>query len=184
MSRLPPLDPAHMNPAQRAVYERIVASRGNPAGPFLSWLQSPELADRAQALGEFARYRTVLGTRLAELAILRVARHCNCAPEWAIHEPFARAAGLPAACIEALRAGHEPPLADQRERAVYEFAGELLATLQVGDATYERSREALGDQALVELTGVVGYYVLVVMTRNAFRTPLPEGAPDPFGDIE
>ena len=48
----------------------------------------------------------------------------------------------------------------------------------------ERSREALGEQALVELTGVVGYYVLVAMTPNALRTPLPDGAPDPFADSD
>ena len=38
----------------------------------------------------------------------------------------------------------------------------------------------LDEQALVELTGLVGYYVLVAMTLNAFRTELPEGVPEPF----
>jgi len=180
MSRLQPLAPEAMTDEQRAVYDRIVATRGSPAGPFTSWLLSPQMADRAQALGEFARYHTVLGTRLCELAILRVARFCACPVEWAIHEPFARGAGLDDAVIEALRVRREPPLSDERERAVYTFAGELLAQRSVCDATYDTARAVLGEQALVELTGVVGYYVLVAMTLNAFRTPLPDGVPMPF----
>ncbi len=180
MSRLSPLDPEQMSEQQRSVYERIVASRGDPAGPFASWLLSPEMADRAQALGEFARYRTVLGARLCELAILCVARFWDCPVEWAIHEPFARRAGLDDSVVEALRARREPPLEDERERAVYNFCGELLGTRRVSDDTYDAARRALGEQALVELTGVVGYYVLVAMTLNTFQTPLPAGVEAPF----
>lgn len=180
MSRLPPLEPEHMSDEQRAVYDRIVASRGSPDGPFASWLLSPQMAERAQALGEFARYRTVLGTRLCELAILQVARSCDCPVEWAIHEPFARRAGLADDVIEALRTRREPPLAEPGERAVHAFAGELLAERRVCDSTYDSARTALGEQALVELTGVIGYYVLVAMTLNAFQTPMPDGVDPPF----
>ena len=161
MSRLSPLEPERMAPEQRAVYDRIVASRGSPAGPFIAWLTSPELADRAQALGEFARYLTVLGPRLSELAILCVARHSDCPVEWAIHEPFGREAGVP-------------------DRAAYAFTMELLQRRDVGDATWRRARSVLDERALVELTGLVGYYVLVAMTLNTFRTPLPEGMAHPF----
>lgn len=180
MSRLPPLEPARMTPAQRAVHDRIVASRGDPAGPFEAWLVSPELAERAQALGEFARYLTVLGTRLSELAILQVARHSDCPVEWAIHEPFARRAGLADAVIEALRERRQPRFEDPREQAVHDFTAELLAHRDVADDVWRRASEVLDTQALVELTGLVGYYVLVAMTLNTFRTPLPAGVPQPF----
>ena len=180
MSRLSPLEPERMAPEQRAVYDRIVASRGSPAGPFIAWLTSPELADRAQALGEFARYLTVLGPRLSELAILCVARHSDCPVEWAIHEPFAREAGVPDSVIEALRRRQEPALDDAVDRAAYAFTMELLQRRDVGDATWRRARSVLDERALVELTGLVGYYVLVAMTLNTFRTPLPEGMAHPF----
>ncbi|MCG3102321.1 hypothetical protein MAQ58_23285, partial [Enterobacter sp. DRP3] len=43
---------------------------GNLNGPFLGWIASPELAQHAQKLGAFCRYRTGLPLRLSELAIL------------------------------------------------------------------------------------------------------------------
>jgi 4-carboxymuconolactone decarboxylase len=66
------------------------------------------------------------------------------------------------------------------ERAVYRFAAELLQTRHVSDATYAFALETLGQLALVELVGVLGYYGLISMTINAFEVALPEGATDPF----
>jgi 4-carboxymuconolactone decarboxylase len=40
--------------------------------------------------------------------------------------------------------------------------------------------EFIGDAGMVELVGILGYYVMVSMTLNAFRMPLPEGTPAPF----
>ena len=51
MSRAPDLDPEKLSPEQRKVYDAIVAGpRGGVVGPLRVWLQSPELADRAQAV--------------------------------------------------------------------------------------------------------------------------------------
>ena len=35
---------------------------------------------------------------------------------------------------------------------------------------------------MVELVGILGYYVLISMTLNVFRAQLPEGAPLPFAE--
>jgi 4-carboxymuconolactone decarboxylase len=76
MSRVPDLDPEKLSPEQRKVYDAIVAGpRGRVVGPLRVWLQSPELADRAQALGAFCRFGTSLPPRLSELAILVTAAH-------------------------------------------------------------------------------------------------------------
>jgi 4-carboxymuconolactone decarboxylase len=65
-----------MKPEQRAVYAQTMGGRrGSVPANVLVWLQSPNLAARAQKLGEFVRYDTVLPARLSELAILVVARH-------------------------------------------------------------------------------------------------------------
>ena len=43
-----------------------------------------------------------------------------------------------------------------------------------------RAIEALGEQGVVDLVGVCGYYMLVSMTLNVFEMPLPAGVPDPL----
>jgi 4-carboxymuconolactone decarboxylase len=64
--------------------------------------------------------------------------------------------------------------------AIYAFVKELYATRRVSNAAYARVHKLLGDAGMVELVGILGYYVLISMTLNVFRIPLPEGAPLPF----
>ena len=39
-----------------------------------------------------------------------------------------------------------------------------------------------GEQGLIELVGIVGYYCLVSLTLNAFEVPLTGSMQDPFPD--
>src|SRR5436305_7928944 len=108
--RLPPLDTDALTEAQRrAAAELVAGPRGGVIGPFVPLLRSPELMEHAQRLGEYLRYRSALGTRLTELAILIVARHWSQPVEWAIHAPTAAGAGLAAPLIAAIRLDREPP---------------------------------------------------------------------------
>ncbi len=182
MSRLDDIDPSALTPEQRRVYDAILASpRKVVEGPLRVWLKSPGLADRAQALGAFCRYGTTLPRRLSELAIITTGAHWRAGFEWAVHAPIALAAGLDADAVEAIRLGQEPDLTIPEERAVYQFSSELLRSRHVAKATYDFARETLGEVALVDLVGILGYYGLISMTIHAFEVPLPEGAPDPFG---
>ena len=182
MSRLDDIDPATLTPEQRRVYDAILASpRKVVEGPLRVWLTSPGLADRAQALGAFCRYGTGLSQRLSELAIVTTGAHWRAGFEWAVHAPIALAAGLDAGALEAIRIGHEPDLQNPDERAVYLFSSELLRDKRVSEATYRLAKDTLGEVALVELVGILGYYGLISMTINAFAVPLPPGAPEPFG---
>ncbi|MCC7275724.1 MAG: carboxymuconolactone decarboxylase family protein, partial [Alphaproteobacteria bacterium] len=157
-------------------FDAIAGSRGHVVGPFLGLLHSPELADRVQNLGAFLRYRTRLGPRLSELAILLTSRAFSCQFEWYAHEKHAREAGVSDAIIEAVRAGRRPAGMQDDEAAVHDYAKELLETRGVSDATHARAREAFGVPAVVELTGLVGYYSLLAMTLNAHRIGPPDGA--------
>lgn len=42
--------------------------------------------------------------------------------------------------------------------------------------TYERCLEFLGEEGIVELTGIVGYYCMVALSLNVFEVPAPQGA--------
>ena len=50
----------------------------------------------------------------------------------------------------------------------------------MSDATYERARKLFGEQKLVELTLLIGYYGMVSMTLLAHRMPLPKNVEPPL----
>ena len=179
--RLPALTPETLSAEQRRVAQAIAAGpRGVVQGPLLAWLHSPELADRAQALGAFCRYGTSLPPRLSELAIITVGAYWRAGFEWHVHAPLAIAAGIEPAAVEAIRIGATPDFAQADEAAVWRFTHQLLHDRQVDDDAYQAAQAALGPSAVVELVGIVGYYGLISMTINAFHVPLPEGAANPF----
>lgn len=180
--RIHPPVPAQLDAAQRKAYDDIVAGpRGEVVGPLGVWLWRPELADRAQRLGAYARYGSSLPPVLSELAILVVARTWGSEFEWLVHKPIALAAGVPADAVEAIRTGRTPLLEDPAQSAVYAFCAALLSDHHVDDALYADAVLALGETGVVDLVGILGYYSLISMTINAFRVPPPEGAQPELG---
>jgi 4-carboxymuconolactone decarboxylase len=181
MPRLPDLVPEELTPEQRRVHDAILSGpRGVVQGPLRVWLNSPDLADRAQALGAFCRYGTTLPPRLSELAIITTGAYWKAGFEWAVHAPIAVEAGVDPAAIEAIRTGRTPRFAQADQTAVHAFAHELLHDRKVSDETYRRAEKELGVRGVVDLVGILGYYGLISMTIVAFEVPLPEGAPEPF----
>lgn len=177
MTRIAPPDPEAMSDRQREVYDAIRSGpRGQVRGPLAVWLNRPELADRAQKLGEYCRYDTLLTPRLSELAILTVARIWGSEFEWQAHKRHALDAGVDPAVIEAIRTGAEPPFAAEDERVVHEFSRAAHVDHRVSDALYARAVAALGEEAVVDLVGLLGYYALISLTINIFEVPAPGGA--------
>ncbi len=176
MTRIKLLSLEEMNAEQRAVYDQTVAGRrGWVPEPVVAWLRSPELASRAQKLGEFVRYETSLPPRLSELAILVVARQWTCQYEWFAHKPDALKGGLGAGIIDAI-AHRQPPQFEQRDESlVYGFSVALTKTCMVPGDLYRETVESIGERGAVELVGLLGYYTLVAMTLNTFEIGLPEG---------
>jgi 4-carboxymuconolactone decarboxylase len=167
--RLPDFDAATASDDQKAVLHDILSGpRGNLNGPFLGWIFSPELAQNAQKLGAFCRYKTGLPLRLSELAILVTAARWRSQAEWHIHHPIALDAGLPADLADALRTGQTPAFENEDDKLIFDFATELYDTKRVGDATYNAAVARFGHTVVVNLVGLLGYYALVAMTLNTF----------------
>jgi 4-carboxymuconolactone decarboxylase len=170
-NRLPLFDRSTATNEQAAVLDEILSGpRGNLDGPFLSWVYSPEFAQRAQRLGAFCRYDTGLPLRLSELAILVTAAHWRSQAEWHIHHPIALQAGVPAHVAGSLRCNETPVFDDPDDRLIYDFATQLNETRRVSNETYEQALNRFGHVVMVNLTGLLGYYTLVAMTLNVFET--------------
>lgn len=159
---------ASMTDEQRAVHDQILQTRGNDDGPFLAWLLSPALAAKAQALGAVCRYGTSLSLLESELLIMHVASWYECPAEAEIHGPIARRAGLPEDALEAIRNRQLPRFEAPRLNALSAVARELLMTRRLQAATYAQAVACLGEAALVEAVGILGYYALTAYTLNAF----------------
>jgi 4-carboxymuconolactone decarboxylase len=184
--RLAVLEDAQMTVAQRALMRALRSGpRGKgivPRGPFAAWLHAPEFGQLAQALGAHCRYKTALPARLSEFAILCTARLWRAQYEWFAHEPMAEKAGVARKTIDALRAGRVPNSAQKDERAIYDFVQELYKTRRVTERTYKRVGAFLDDAAMVELVGILGYYVMISMTLNIFQMLPPADAKLAFAE--
>jgi 4-carboxymuconolactone decarboxylase len=185
--RLPPIPPEQWTNVQRDVAEEVIRGpRGALISPFVPLLRSPELMQHAQRMGEYLRYRSALGLRLSEFAILIIARAWSQQVEWAIHAPIAQREGVAATAIAAVADGRRPDSMAPDEAIVHDLLLELLVNKGVCDTTWSRAINTLGEHGVIDLVGLRGYYGMLAMVMNAARTAVPPGLPDrlpllPFG---
>ena len=174
--RLPPIDPSQWTDAQRLCAQEIIdGPRRALISPFVPLLRSPELCTHAQRMGEYLRYRSAIGLRLSELAILVVARHWDQQVEWAIHAPIAEREGIASQAIAAIALGQTPQFVAEDERLVYQASLQLLQDKRIDDATWSAAVAVLGEQGVVDLGGIVGYYSMLAIVMNGAQTPPPPG---------
>ncbi|HXQ09833.1 MAG TPA: hypothetical protein VN805_02420, partial [Caulobacteraceae bacterium] len=88
--------------------------------------------------------------------------------------------GLDPIIAEAIAEGRRPEPMRADEAVVYDFCTELRSTRTVSDATLARALGLLGEQGVIEIIGVSGYYDTVSMTLNVAEVPLPEGVDPPL----
>jgi len=183
--RFKPLTPETMTPEQKAIADKIMAGpRKGMRGPFSALLRSPELADYAQKLGEYVRFKTSIPNRLNELAILLTARHWTAQYEWYAHRRLAMQAGLSSEIADAIAEGKRPASLGPEETIVYDFCHEVLETGHASDASFKAVVDKFGERGAVDLIGVIGYYSLVAMVLNVDRVPIPEGGKPPLASLK
>ncbi|MGH7749868.1 MAG: carboxymuconolactone decarboxylase family protein [Candidatus Dormibacteria bacterium] len=182
MNRLPAAFLDGLDPAQRELLAAItggprrgstplalVDERGRVVGPFGPMLLQPAVGDPVQRLGAALRYSGRLTAEHREVATLVVAHHQGSVFEVAAHEPLARAVGVPADTITALRTGNTTDL--PLDHAV--VAHTVLALLEPGqldDAEYATAQQVFGAEGLFELVVLVSYYRLLAQLMRVFDT--------------
>ena len=111
----------------------------------------------------------------SEFAILITARYWTQNYEWDAHNQLALQGGLSADIIKAIAEGRRPDKMAADEEALYTFCDELHRNQSVSDATYARAVSAFGEQGVIDIVGISGYYTLLAMVLNTARTPVPVG---------
>lgn len=169
--RLPLMARDAMTPAQRAAADELIAGpRKAVFGPFIPLLRSPDLMSRVGKLGEYLRFDSVLDVRVRELATCVAARHTSNQFEWLMHVPAAKKAGVPAAALDAIAEGRQPQGLAADEAAAVALSLELLRTHGTSDTTYAEALAIFGEQGVIELVALVGYFVMVCWVMNVART--------------
>jgi 4-carboxymuconolactone decarboxylase len=167
--------------AQRPLAEQIMKiSRVGIGGPYNALLRSPVMAQRMYDLLDYLRWHTSVPTRLNEFAILIQGRLWRSQVEWFAHFPLAVKAGLSEKVALDLKANKRPQGMQPDEAAVYDFCMELSTTHQMSDATFNRLRQFLSEQQVVDLTVISGTYVTVAMILSVSAASVPPGSELPF----
>ena len=149
-------------------------------GPYNALLRSPEMARCCFDFLDYLRFRTSVNKRLNEFAILIQARISNAQYEWWAHETIARKAGLSDAVMNDLRACRRPASMQADEALVYDYCVQLSLNHRVPDALWQKAVDAMGEQAVVDLTVLSGTYVMVSMLLNATQVGIPNGGALPL----
>ncbi|MEE8249354.1 MAG: hypothetical protein V3R59_03915 [Gammaproteobacteria bacterium] len=150
-------------------------------GPIGMWMHSPEVAKAMFNVRRRVRYGSAIDQRLTELTIISTAREIDSQYIYTAHEPAARDAGLEQEIIDIVR--FQVPLDQvvetdglgEREKAIIQFAREVINEEKVGSETFAKAIELFGNEGVMDLTGLIGYYDFVSMTVRAFDVQRPIG---------
>ena len=182
--RMPPIPADKLTAAQKKAIDEFKAARSaDISGPFVPLLRSPEVMSRARAMGDYLRFKSSLPPRLSEFVILLTARRWTQQYEWNAHQPLALQGGLRGEIARAIADGRRPDAMAEDEDAVYTLWDEVQRLQSVSDATYARAVGKVGEQGVIDVLGITGYYTMLAMVMNTARTPLPEGAKPGLGPL-
>ncbi len=174
--RMPPIPQDRLTETQRRAVDEFRAARNaDVSGPFVPMLRSPEVMNRARAMGDYLRFRSTLPPRLSEFLILLTARRWTQQYEWNAHAPLALQAGVSREIVAAVADGRRPDGMNDEQDVLYALWDEIVRNQSVSDATYARAVGKFGEAGVVDALGITGYYTMLAMVMNTARTPLPDG---------
>ena len=80
---------------------------------------------------------------------------------------------MKAETLAAVSEDRRPTTMAEDEEIVYDFCTEILRTKGVSDTTYAKAVKKFGENGVVSLAGLHGYYVMWATMLNVARTPVP-----------
>ena len=185
-ARLPAVDRNNLNTEGQRIFD-MLTSPGNGyenglRGPLGMWMYSPEMAQGAWMLRQRVRYGTANDQRLSELTIISTGREISNQYEYSAHEPAGRNAGLEEEIIDFVKyrrpmseADGIPGMGDV-EKLIIQFAREIISEPKVSAETFATALDLLGEEGVMDLTGLIGYYNFVAMTLKAFDVQRAPGS--------
>lgn len=185
--RLPAKSPSELTAAEHSLYEsmkmgiaakysgfKVMDDDGRLLGPWGVWLHDPEIGTAIWALSQSMTAARRIPDRARQVAILVVGGKMQAGYEIYAHGSIARERySMSDERIAALAAGEKPEDLDAEEAAAFDVAAALLAGGPLPAPLYHHAIATFGQQGANELFYLVGYYMLVATSLNAFDVKVP-----------
>jgi 4-carboxymuconolactone decarboxylase len=171
--RIKDIPESELTPEQAKVFKDLVAGRGRLLTPYRIWIHSPKLASSLETIGTFLNKKSSLSEREVELVICIIANHWKGEYVWTVHTRTCVELGIPQSVFDAIRAGQDPALDNERERVVYDLAKAAMAPGAGPDGVFARAERVLGRNGIAEVLALLGYYSSVAMGVKLHRVPVP-----------
>src|SRR5689334_10644066 len=172
-TRIKDIPENELTPEQAKVFKDLVAGRGRLLTPYKIWIHSPRLAAALETIGTFLNKRSSLSEREVELVICIIANHWHGDYVWTVHTRMCVNLGIPQSVFDAIRAGRDPGLDNERERTVYDLTRIAMEPGGGSDEVFARAERVLGRNGMAEVLVLLGYYSSVSMAVKLHRVPLP-----------
>ena len=172
-ARIKDIPENELTPEQAKVFKDLVAGRGRLLTPYRIWIHSPGLAAALETIGTFLNKKSSLSEREVELVICIIANHWKGEYVWTVHTKTCVQLGIPQSVFDAIRAGRDPQIDNERERTVYDLATIAMAPGAGSDEVFNRAERLLGRNGIAEVLALLGYYSAVSMGVKLHRVPVP-----------
>jgi len=191
--RLNVLEPKNLETEQRSLYDfidqkfvpwsqkakfAIKIDDGRLVGPFNTFLYSPQVSTAFLEFMEAETQFSTLTARVREVVTLTCGAFWNAKYELYAHSALARKAGLSEQTIRALATGQPPEALSADEMLAHDFTRQLITEHRVSQDLYSRAVAAFGKTELVNMTFLIGHYLLTSALLNTFETPAPDQQAD------
>ena len=172
MARLPEVTRDQLEAEDQEYFDQIVGSRGSIRGPYGVLLHSPKLAARVAHTGTYVRFDCDIPNGLKEVVIITTAREIKSQYEFSAHARLARESNVSEDTIRAIAQGTAPERLSGDEAMLVRYTKELLQNHKISDATFNAVQDRFGVQGTVDITGLIGHYLLVGQILAAFDVEL------------
>ncbi len=144
------------------------------SGPIGMLMNSPVLAEAMFDVRNRVRYGSAKDQRLTELTIITTAREVDNQYIYTSHEPAARRNGLEQEIIDIVR--FREPLDDsieisglgEEESTIIKITREAINEEKVSSETFMKAVELFGNEGVMDLVGLIGYYNFMAITIRSF----------------
>ncbi len=161
-----------MQPAMRDAYDFTMQLRGVVPGPHKIWLANPALSKTVVPIGAYYQKHSSLKKSEIEIVTNIINAHWGAAYSNYEHEKIGEEQGkLASEQVVALIAGLPVEFADERERVVYQLAMALVQARVVPLGLFRRAQDMIGNEGVVDVTMLMGWFTGVSLTLMAFDVP-------------
>jgi 4-carboxymuconolactone decarboxylase len=162
-----------MPPDMKDAYDYTMQLRGLVPGPHKIWLANPKLSKTIVPTGAYYQSESTLTKAEIEIATNLInGRWTAAAYSNYEHEIIGvRSGNLEPEKVERLITGLPTSFDDPRQQVVYELVSALVAPRIVPRGLFSRAEDLLGEEGIVDVTVLLGWFTAVSLTLTAFDVP-------------